>query len=81
MYFDEMLDLELDVSFILKTIVDALATMLWKAYFDGHDVAFVLGGVSGDDRACIEPLGEGSEAINRLCSQQGEWSHQLKPAR
>ena len=76
MYFDQILDLELDVSFTIETMADTLATRHWEANVDGRVVEFVLGGVLGDDRAFIEPIYERSEAVDRLCLQHEEWSHQ-----
>jgi hypothetical protein len=75
MYFDQMIDLELHVSFIAETMADALAVMHWKAQIDGRDVEFVLGGVLGDDKAFLQSSNEECHvnSISRL--QQGQWSH------
>jgi hypothetical protein len=51
MYFDQMIDLELHVSFIAETMADTLAVLHWKAQVDTRDVEFVLGSVPADDKA------------------------------
>jgi hypothetical protein len=75
MYFDQMLDLELHVSFIAETMADALAVMHWQAKIDGRDVEFVLGGILGDDGRFLLPSDEESQEHLTSRSQQGKWSH------
>jgi Zinc finger protein len=74
-YFDQMIDLELHVSFIAETMANALAMMHWKAKIDGRDIEFVLGGVPGDDKVFLSASDEESQDNLMSMSQQGQWSH------
>ena len=75
MYFDQMIDLELHISFIAETMADALAVMHWEARIDGRDVEFVLGGVPGDDKTFVSPSYDGWKEVARPGFQEGQWSH------
>jgi hypothetical protein len=75
MYFDQMIDHELHVSFITETMADALAVLHWRAHVDARGVEFVLGGVPGDDGASRPALDECWPLERPSRWQQGQWSH------
>lgn len=75
MYFDQMIDLELHVSFVAETMADALAVLHWKAQVDTRDVEFVLGGVPADDKALFPASLEELQDNSTPMLQHGQWSH------